>query len=58
MIDTMFKKRRNGWALAKKQFKDRLMINKGLRYGWKADIYMALLCFVAGVACVGEEDCI
>ena len=39
MTDTMFKKRRNGWAFAKKQFSDRLMINKGLGYGWKADVY-------------------
>lgn len=47
MTDTMFKKRRNGWAFAKKQFKDRLMINKGLGYGWKADIYgFAMFCLL------------
>lgn len=39
MTDAMFKKRRNGWVFAKKQFEDRLMINRGLGYGWKADIY-------------------
>ncbi len=39
MTDMMFKKRRNGWAFAKKQFTDRLMINRGLGYGRKADIY-------------------
>lgn len=47
MTNTMFKKRRNGWAFAKKQFKDRLMINKGLGYGWKADIYgFAMFCML------------
>lgn len=47
MTDAMFKKRRNGWAFAKKQFKDRLMINKGLGYGWKADIYgFAMFCML------------
>lgn len=35
----MFKKRRGGLNKAKKQFKDRLMINKGLHYGWRADLY-------------------
>lgn len=39
MTDTMFKLRRNGWAFAKKQFSDRLMINKGLGYGFGADVY-------------------
>ena len=47
MTDAMFKKRRNGWAFAKKQFKDRLMINKGLGYGWKADVYgFAMFCLL------------
>lgn len=47
MTDSMFKKRRNGWAFAKKQFKDRLMINKGLGYGWKADVYgFAMFCML------------
>ena len=31
----------------KKQFKDRLMINKGLGYGWKADVYgFAMFCML------------
>lgn len=47
MTDTLFKKRRNGWDFAKKQFKDRLMINKGLGYGWKADVYgFAMFCML------------
>lgn len=47
MTNAMFKKRRNGWAFAKKQFKDRLMINKGLGYGWKADVYgFAMFCML------------
>lgn len=39
MTDSLFKKRRNGFAFAKKQFKDRLMINRGLGYGRKADVF-------------------
>ena len=39
MTNAMFKKRRNGWEFAKKQFKDRLMINRGLGYGLGADVY-------------------
>ncbi len=35
----MLKNRRGGFLKAKKQFKDRLMINKGLGYGFKANIY-------------------
>lgn len=47
MTDAMFKKRRNGWDFAKKQYKDRLMINKGLGYGFKADIYgFAMFCML------------
>ena len=47
MTDAMFKKRRNGFAFAKKQFKDRLMINRGLGYGWKADVYgFAMFCML------------
>lgn len=47
MTNAMFKKRRNGWAFAKKQFTDRLMINKGLGYGWKADVYgFAMFCML------------
>ncbi|MDE5850408.1 MAG: glycosyltransferase [Muribaculaceae bacterium] len=37
--DSLFKKRRNGWAFANKQLKDRLMINKTLNYGLSADIF-------------------
>lgn len=37
--DSLFKKRRNGWAFAKKQLKDRLLINKTLGYGLSADIF-------------------
>ncbi len=51
MTDTMFKKRRNGWAFAKKQFTDRLMINKGLKYGFGADIYgFAMFCLLVSPA--------
>lgn len=51
MTDAMFKKRRNGWAFAKKQFKDRLMINKGLGYGSEADIYgFAMFCMLVSPA--------
>lgn len=47
MTNAMFKKRRNGWAFAKKQFTDRLMINKGLGYGFKADVYgFAMFCLL------------
>ena len=47
MTNAMFKKRRNGWAFAKKQFKDRLMINKGLGYGFGADVYgFAMFCML------------
>ena len=47
MTDTMFKKRRNGWAFAKKQFTDRLMINRGLGYGFGADVYgFAMFCML------------
>lgn len=47
MTNAMFKKRRNGWAFAKKQFKDRRMINKGLGYGFKADVYgFAMFCML------------
>jgi len=47
MTDTMFKKRRNGWAFAKKQFTDRLMINKALGYGFCADVYgFAMFCML------------
>ena len=42
-----FKKRRNGWAFAKKQLKDRLKINRDLKYGWKADLFgYAMFCLL------------
>lgn len=51
MTDTMFKKRRNGWAFAKKQFQDRLMINKGLGYGFSADVFgFAMFCMLVSPA--------
>ena len=47
MTNAMFKKRRNGWEFATKQFKDRLMINKKLGYNFKADIYgFAMFCIL------------
>lgn len=53
MTETMFKKRRNGWAFAKKQFKDRLKINKGLKYGFGADVYgFAMFCMLVSPAWV------
>lgn len=39
MTNALFKKRRNGWAFAKKQLKDRKMINKDLGYGFGATLY-------------------
>lgn len=46
MTDSLFKKRRNGWSFAKKQLKDRLMINKGLHYGFFADIFAFAMFFL------------
>lgn len=39
MTDTLFKKRRNGWVFARKQLRDRLMINKTLGYGFGANVF-------------------
>ena len=51
MTNAMFKKRRNGWAFAKKQFTDRLMINKGLGYRFGADAYgFAMFCMLISPA--------
>lgn len=51
MTDSLFKKRRNGWAFARKQFSDRLMINRGLGYGWFADVYgFAMFCLLISPA--------
>lgn len=53
MTDSLFKKRRNGWAFAKKQFQDRLMINRGLGYGFMADVYgFAMFCLLISPAWV------
>ena len=53
MTDSLFKKRRNGWAFAKKQFHDRLMINRGLGYGFMADVYgFAMFCLLISPAWV------
>ena len=53
MTDSLFKKRRNGWAFAKKQFADRLMINRGLGYGFMADVYgFAMFCLLVSPAWV------
>lgn len=47
ITESLFKKRRNGWAFAKKQFKDRLYINRKLGYGWKADVFgFAMFCLL------------
>lgn len=51
MTNAMFKKRRNGWAFAKKQFTDRLMINRGLGYDFGADVYgFAMFCMLVSPA--------
>lgn len=41
--DTLFKKRRGGYALAKMQLKDRIMINRVLGYSFTANIYGFLM---------------
>lgn len=47
VTDAMFKKRRNGWSFAKKQFLDRLKINRGLGYGIGADVFgFAMFCML------------
>ena len=39
--------RRGGWKKAKKQLSDRLMINRGLHYGIKSDIYaIGVFCYM------------
>lgn len=44
VTDDMLGSRRGGWKRAKKQLDTRLMINKGLGYGIKSDIYAYLVC--------------
>lgn len=39
MTESLFKKRRNGWKFAKKQFRDRRHINRTLGYGFSADLF-------------------
>ncbi len=39
MTKGLFKKRRGGYAFAKKQLEDRLMINKNLGYGFSANVF-------------------
>jgi len=39
MTESLFKKRRNGWAFARKQLQDRLMINRELGYGLDAYLF-------------------
>lgn len=39
MTDSLFKKRRNGLSFAKKQLKDRLLINRTLGYGLKSYVF-------------------
>lgn len=51
--DSLFKKRRNGWAFAKKQLHDRKMINRALGYGMGAAIFGYMMFFVlVSPACV------
>ncbi len=51
MTDSLFQKRRNGWTFAKKQLKDRLMINRGLGYGFGADVFgFAMFCLLVSPA--------
>ncbi len=39
ITDSLFKKRRSGWRFAKKQLHDRLVINKGLGYGFNSYLF-------------------
>lgn len=51
--NSLFKKRRNGWAFAKKQLTDRKMINKYLGYGLGATLYgYAMFCMLVSPAWV------
>ena len=46
ITESLFKKRRNGWAFAKKQLIDRKMINKGLGYGLSASLFAYAMFFL------------
>lgn len=51
MTDSLFKKRRNGWAFAKKQLTDRLQINRDLHYGFGANVFAyAMFCLLVSPA--------
>lgn len=51
MTDSLFKKRRNGWAFAKKQLTDRFTINRGLGYGPGAYVFgVAMFCLLVSPA--------
>lgn len=46
MTNALFRKRRNGFNFAKKQLKDRLMINMDLEYGLSSNIFAILMFFL------------
>lgn len=51
--NSLFEKRRNGWAFAKKQLTDRKIINKHLGYGLGATLYgYAMFCMLVSPAWV------
>lgn len=39
VTDDLIAKRRNGWKRAKRQFEDRIKINRDLKYGFSANVY-------------------
>lgn len=43
MTNDLFKKRRNGYAFARKSLRDRFAINKGLGYGFQAYIFAIMM---------------
>lgn len=53
MTNSLFKKRRNGWAFAMKQLTDRKQINKDLHYGVGATLFAyAMFCMLVSPAWV------
>ena len=51
--NSLFKKRRNGWAFAKKQLHDRKIINKTLGYGFGATVFgYMMFCMLVSPPCV------